>query len=290
VSGEKPMVEKKLIASSILAIAIGIAAIVPLEYMMAVQAQENAQQANTALPKVEPLLNSVNVITYAYCNPNKITGNDTTTLYGANIQVVANFTLNVDALDDADAQIEYYKFAVSSDEGPILNMGYYIVVDFNSYSITSIGGPEGTVTFANGLTFKGPRGEGQDIDYGCGGQGINYEVWESGYAMGLVSKYIFGTNPNDLPQVVTKLRNAQTLYIDVSKICTVTVKGNVTVTTPATDQVLQHIELTNMGSGFGFVYGAFANEIPFPVEGPLTGPAPTTPNSGETGNNTLSSP
>ncbi|MEM2968611.1 MAG: hypothetical protein QXJ40_06845 [Candidatus Bathyarchaeia archaeon] len=272
------MVEKKLIACSVLAIAIGIMAIVPLEYLMAAEAQENAQQANTGMPKVEPLLSEVN-ITYAYCNPNKITGNTTMTLYGANIQVVANFTLNVDALDDADAQIEYYKFAVSSDEGPILNMGYYIVVDFNGYSITRIGGPEGAVTFANGLTFKGPRGEGQDIDYGCGGQGINYEAWKSGYSMGLVSKYIFGTDPNDLPPAVTKLRSAQTLYIDVSKICTVTVKGNVTVTTPATDQVLQHIALTNIGSGFGFVYGTFANEIPFPVEGPLTGLAPITPSS-----------
>ncbi|MCW4045920.1 MAG: hypothetical protein NWE94_10460 [Candidatus Bathyarchaeota archaeon] len=272
------MVEKKLIACSILAIAIGIAAIVPLEYMMAVQAQENAQQANTALPKVEPLLNGVG-ITYAYCNPNKITGNATMTLYGANIQVVANFTLNVDALDNADAQIEYYKFAVSSDEGPILNMGYYVVVDFNPYSIVGIGGSEGTINFANGLTFKGPRGEDQEIYYDCGGQAINYEAWPSGYTMGFVSKYIFATDPNNLPQAAVMLKNAQTLYIDVSKICTVTVKGNVTVTTPATDQILQHIELTNIGSGFGFVYGAYANEIPFPVEGPQAGLAPMAPSS-----------
>jgi hypothetical protein len=107
--------------------------------------------------------------------------------------------------------------------------------------------------------------------------------------MGLISTCIFGSDSNNLPQAAAEIRNAQTIYIDVSKICTVTVKGNVTVTTPASHEVLQHIELTNLGSGFGFVYGTYANEIPFPVEGPLTGS--TTPNSnGETGNNTLSSP
>jgi hypothetical protein len=212
------------------------------------------------------------------------------TLYGAAIQVVANFTLSADALESADAQIEYYKFVVSSDQGPIITMGYYIVVEFNQDIVTGIGGPEGTVTFANGLTFNGPSNDDQDINYGCGGQGLNYDLWNSGYTMGLISTYIFGADPYNLPQAATEIRNAQTLYIDVSKVCSVTVKGNVTVTTPATNEVLAHIVLTNIGSGFGFVYGTYANEIPFPVEGPLTGAAPSTPNSGETGNSTLSSP
>jgi hypothetical protein len=272
------MIEKKLILCGIIAITIGIATIVPLEYIMAAQAQENAQQANTGLPKVEPLFNGVN-ITCAYCNPNKISANDTMTLYGADIQVVANFTLNADALENADAQIEYYKFAVSSDQEPITNMGYYIVVEANQDIVTGIGGSEGTVTFANGLTFNGPSNDGQDINYGCGGQGINYDAWNGGYTMGFVSSYIFGTDPNNLPQAATGLRNAQTLYIDVSKICTVTVKGNVTVTTPASNQVIQHIELTNIGSGFGFVYGTYTTgTLPLPleaIEGPISAPAPT---------------
>jgi hypothetical protein len=267
------MTEKKLILCAILAITIGIATIVPLEYMMAAEAQENAQQANTGLPKVEPLFNGVN-ITYAYCNPNKISANDTMTLYGADIQVVANFTLNADALENADAQVEYYKFAVSSDQGLIINMGYYIILEYNPYIVTGIGGPKGTINFANGLTFNGPSSDGEDINYGCGGQGINYDVWNNSYAMGLISTYIFGSDSNNLPQAATEIRNAQTLYIDVSKICTVTVKGNVTVTTPATNQVLLHIVLTNIGSGFGFVYGTYVQNTPFPVEGPLSAPTP----------------
>jgi len=269
------MVEKKLIAYTILVVAIGIATIVPLGYILGTQAQAVAQQTNAGMPKVEPLLSEVG-ITYAYCNPAKITGNDTMQLYGAHIQVIANFTLNADALDNADAQVEYYKFAVSSDEGLIINMGYYIVLESKGI-VTGIGGPEGTVTFANGLIFKGPRDEGQDIDYGCGGQAINYDAWPNGYTLGFVGKYIFGTDPENLPKAVGMLRNAKTLYIDVSKICTVTVKGNVTVTTPASDQILQHIELPRTDDGFA--YGTYViGTLPFPlemIEGPKSTPAPT---------------
>jgi hypothetical protein len=244
-------IEKRLIACSILAIAIGIATIVPLEYMMGAEAQVNAE-----LPKVEPWFN-VNV-TYAYCNPNQNGGNNTMTFDGAMIQAVANFTVTPNALKDADAQIEYYQFAVSSDQGPIVNMGYYIVIEANQDIVTGIGPG---ITFANGLTYNGPATNG--------GQAINYAEWNSSYTLGFVSDYIFSTNGNDTPQAVTALRNAQTLYIDVSKVCTVTVNGNVTVTTPASHDILQHIELTKIGSEF--VYGTYAEgTLPIPGVGPST--------------------
>jgi hypothetical protein len=266
------MIEKKLILCGILAIAIGIATIMPLEYMMAVQAQESTQQAPSELPKVEPMFNDVN-ITYAYCDPNKILGNDTTLLYGASIEAVVNFTLKSDALKNADAQVEYYEFAVSSDQGPIINMGYYIVLESNSDFVTGIGGPNGTINFANGLTFNGPS-FGQNINYGSGGQGLNYGVWNNNFTMGFVSNYIFGTDPNNIPQAATELRNAQTLYIDVSKLSTVTVNGNVTVTTPASNQILQHIVLTKTGDGLGLTYGSYSEAILTVPAADLFGPNP----------------
>ena len=128
------MVEKKVILCAILAIAIGIATVIPMEYLMAAQAQTNTQtaqaqeKANAASDvqaSVQPMFSDIN-ITYAYCNPDKTSSNDTMTLYGSSIEAVVNFTLAPDALKNADAQIEYYKFAVSSDQGPIFNMGYYI--------------------------------------------------------------------------------------------------------------------------------------------------------------------
>lgn len=240
-------IEKKLIACSILAIAVGIAAIVPLEYMMIAEAQANAQE-NAALTDIEPWF-SVEV-TYAYCEPEVKGGNSTTSLYGAKIEALANFTLTPNALETADAQIEYYRFAVSSEKGPIVNMGYYVLQSKGTELITSVSG-DGIIGFSNGLTYRGPP---------CnGGQGINAEAWNNGFTMGLVSKYIFGTSANDVPKAVTDIRNAQALYIDVSKVCTVTVNGNVTVTTPSSNDILQHIELTKTDTVF--IYGAFTPGI-----------------------------
>ena len=295
-SGEKPMVEKKVILCAILAITIGIGTIVPMEYLMSAQAQANAQtaqaqeKANAAADVqalVQPMFSDIN-ITYAYSNLDKTSSNDTMTLYGSSIEAVVNFTLAPDALKNADAQIEYYKFAVSSDQGPIFNMGYYLVLEANSYVTTGMGGPEGTITFANGLTFNGPSAtDSQDINFGSGGQCINYPAWGSNFTMGYVSNYICGTDPNNLPQAVSELRNAQTLYIDVSKLCTVTVNGNVTVTTPASNQILQHIVLTKTGDGLGFTYGSYSEAVLYQPAADLFGP---NPNSGETGNNTTSAP
>jgi hypothetical protein len=253
-------IEKKLIAWSILAIVIGVGTIVPLEYMMGAEVQANAE-----LPKVEPSFNVS--VSYAYCNPYKAGENFTTAFDGAMIQMVANFTLAPNALENADAQIEYYKFAVSSEQGLIINMGYYIVLESNPGIVVGIGGPKGTVTFENGLIYNGPSNDGQNIDYGCGGQGMNYNVWEDSYTLGFVSKYIFGTDHNNLPQAVTDIRNAQTLYVDVSKVSTVTIKGHVTVTTPASNDILQHIELTKTDSGF--LYGSYVEgTLPIPIETP----------------------
>jgi hypothetical protein len=204
-------------------------------------------------------------VTYAYCNPNQNGGNYTTTFNGAMIQVVANFTVTPDALKNADAQIEYFQFAVSSDQGPIVNIGYFIVISKQADDVTFLSG-DGTIGFANGVTYNGPA---------CnGGQGINYDAWNSSSTMGFVSDYIYGTDANNVPRAVTELRNAQTLYIDVSVECTVTVNGNVTATTPASNQVLQHIVLTKTDNGF--VYGTYVDgTVPFPIEGPSTTSAPT---------------
>jgi hypothetical protein len=277
------MIEKKLILCAILAITIGIAAIVPMEYLVTAQAQaeaeiaqaqEEAKAVDYVQASVQPMFSDINV-TYAYCNPNKTSLNDTITLNGASIEAVVNFTLAPDALKNADAQIEYYKFAVSSDQGPLFNMGYYIVLEANSYVTTGMGGPEGIVTLENGLTFNGPNATGsQDIDFGCGGQCINYGEFPRDFTMGYVSHYLFGDDANNLPQAASELRSATKLNIDITKICTVTVTGNITITTPASNQILQHIELSNTGSGF--VYGAYNQTIPFPISTPTPPPSSNT--------------
>jgi hypothetical protein len=77
-SGEKPDANRKetdCMQHTVLS--IGIAAIVPLEYLMAAQAQPNDSIQTLA---AEPLFDVK--ATYVNCNPNFSGGNSTTTVYG----------------------------------------------------------------------------------------------------------------------------------------------------------------------------------------------------------------
>jgi|LSQX01.2.fsa_nt_gb hypothetical protein len=262
-------IEKKLILCSILAISIGIAAIIPLQYLM------NAEAA-LALPNVEPWFDVD--IGYAECNP-YIVGNGTATWDGATIQTVTNFTLTTNAMEsDVDTQVEYYKFAVSSEQGPICDMGYYIAerrftdanvaaADYAMKSGNYSALPRGTtlyanntITFENGLSYNPPAiNDGQSISWT--GQAISWTGDNPvNNTYGVAGMRISAYNGEDSvypvsPQIVAQLRDAQTLSIDVSKVCTVTAKGNVVVTTPADPTILQHIELTKVDNGF--VYGEY---------------------------------
>jgi hypothetical protein len=96
-------VEKKLVAWSILAIVIGVATFVPLEYMMTGQAEAKAQT-------ITPWFNVS--IPYADVNLYDSGGNDTMTWDGAMFQAIANFTLTPDAINlkNADAFSEGNSF------------------------------------------------------------------------------------------------------------------------------------------------------------------------------------
>jgi len=246
--GEYQMVEKKMFLYAVIAIAVGIGAILPLEFMMFAQAQAQANAENAVLTDVKPWFDAG--VTYAHVELDVASVNSTMSLSGAKIDALVNFTLTPDVLETADAQIEFYRFAVSSDQGHIVDMGYYVLQSKGAELITFVSG-DGTIGFANGLTYKGPS---------CnGGQGINAEAWNRGFTVGLVSDYIFGTSAGDVPEDVTDMRNAEVLYIEVSKVCTVTVEGTVTVTTPASGEVLQRVELAKTIDGF--TYGSFTSGI-----------------------------
>ena len=240
------MVERKIILCSILAIALGIATVVPMAYLMAAQAQESTKvgsPTNNVLSTVNPLF-VVNV-TYVTCNPNGTAGSDTTPLYGiATIEADVNFTLIPNDLKNVDVGIEYYRFEVSTDQGPVLNMTYYITED--------------TTTGIMQISQTGETVLANDLSNGSvtcnSGQTITFTPDNSSFVTGLINGNICWPDPNNPPQAVTELINAQTLYIDVTRISTTTINGNGTVTTPASNQTLQHIAITNPGYG-DFEYG-----------------------------------
>jgi len=281
------MVEKKVILCSILAIAIGIATIVPVEYLMADQAQENSLvNAQTAFT---PWFN-VNV-TYAYVNLDQSGSNSTASWDGVELNGLANFTLTPAgmALQGADAKIEYYQFQISSDQGPIANITYAVTLTIEELgfhgainnipgipgggfmAITGYG-PGNSFTFANGVTYNGiPNYNG----YSGGSTGLDVLVGSNSSlpegatnqtsTQGFIDSYIASYN-GDQNQVVAELRNAQTLTIDVSRISSVSYNGNVTISTPSSNQVLQHIVLTKEGNAF--IYGTCDPTFPVPIESP----------------------
>jgi hypothetical protein len=268
------MIEKKVILCAILAIALGIATVIPMEYLMSAQAQEatqtgqaqaQAQAQATAQATYDPWF-QINV-PYIYVNLDQSGGNTTATWDGVLIQGVANFTFapNAFALNNTDARIEFYQFQVSSENGPILNMTYSMAVSKEDGAITGSG--DNTFNFADGTTYTAP------VTGDCMGGTVLYESPLNpiaNYTCGVLSDYITSDNGNSGSQVIAELRSAQTLYIDVTRTISVAFEGNAntaTTTTMSSNQILQHIELTKISSGF--VYGTYVQgSVPFPMETP----------------------
>lgn len=244
------MIEKKLILCGILAIAIGIATIVPAEYFMSVQAQATTPDkpwTNLNLP-------------YAYWNANLNIGNFTTTMCGEEHNAVANITITSDALKDADARIEYYQLKVYSDQGVLYNLTYYVGVAKSGEQVDTY---NSTLYYSGGNTYStnSTSGGGMFVD----------EVIDGSTYQGLISGTTINYNCTTVPPIVTNLQNAKALYIDVSRLCSITFNGNITTVEMESNKVLQHIELTKTDSEF--VYGTTDNiHAPFPIEGPSSSP------------------
>jgi len=134
-------------------------------------------------------------------------------------------------------------------------------------------GPGTSYTFANGVTYNGiPNYNG--YSGGSGGftvlVGSNSSLPEGAtnqtFTTGIFGSYIENYNGANSNQVITELRNAKTLSIDVTRIGSVSYNGNVTVNMGPSNQVLQHIVLTKDGNAF--IYGTCNPTFPVPIENP----------------------
>lgn len=277
-------IEKKLILCSVLAVAIGVASILPLQYMMSDDVVATAQTITPWFDFSMP---------YLYVKLYDGAGNNTLTWDGASIQGVANFTLTPDALElkNADAQIEYYRLRIYSDKGDIINLTYSAGVSRQETNVTGYpggyysaitGGGNNQYFFADGTTYNGSAVAG---DSQCSGGSIvgilTGTLPEVNYTTSVISAYIASYGGDRSVQALDALRNANELYIDVSRICSVSYHGDSsattsTVTTITDTNVLQHIEMTKTDGGF--VYGIYKEgTVPFPMQTP----------SNPTGNQTL---
>jgi len=275
------MIEKKLILCAILAITIGIATIVPMEYLMASQTQVNAQ-TNPDTPWF-----NINV-PYAYYTAN-MTNNQNSVSYGEGYYIGLNITINPDAMKTLpNDQMEYYQIQTYSDKGSIEN--YTFVISANCNGTTN---PYTSLDYALANYFNAgdfingslttntiyPTREWVFLPNFNGSlPSTNQPSWQSttsytltsknqaiagiseSFGNGLLIQGINMTSINITPstnfytsqqlQEIANIQNAHTISIDISRIGYVTMEGNSTIVTSADTGVIQHIELTPYQGGF----------------------------------------
>lgn len=248
-------IEKKLIAFSIFAITIGIASIAPLAFLMS---PAKAQTTDDV-----PWFN----FDMAYASW-KATSKDGAigyldgigpiydlVSYSSTHLVALNYSVNPDALSILDnARVEYYQLQVYSDKGQIENM----TVFFGANCEDDID-PTSSFFFARPGWFN--------TTTSGGGTFITKfnETLDSSLANGLGLSATSGTYSSNsfknttLPQEFLNIQNANRLYIDVRRLGYVTFDGNSTIVTLASNEVIQHIELTRNGDQF--VYGTLPQSM-----------------------------
>jgi len=275
-SGENQMVEKKVILCSILAIAIGIATIIPMEYLMAAQNAVNAQTTTT------PWFN-VNV-PYAYYIANE-TNTGASISYGEGYYMALQITTNPDAMKTLpDARMEYYLIQVYSDQGPIENFTYVISANctgtvnpyiqlgysfenyFNAGDFVNASLPPNIFNENKVFLFL-PNFDGTlpAVDKTWQGEptytltaknqaisGLSESFWNGQFIQGInmtSTNTVINSITNQQLQQIHDIQNAHSITINITRIGYVTVDGNSTIATSASS-VIQQVQLTTYNGGF----------------------------------------
>ena len=265
------MNKKSYVTFSILAIAIGVATIIPMAYFTDGNMRATAQ--------IVPWFKAD--VPYVYVDLYHSAGNNTMTWDGVFIDGIFNFTITPNAreLTGAVAQIEYYKIHIYSDQGSIITRTYSVAVSGRvpdpdsligyNYAITG-GGGSGWCQFADGTTFDG----GAIFGEGCGSAGLYNNLPDSPlqeFTLAPFTIYIADYDGEEAIQIISELRNVQTLYLEISKIGTVAYQLNSnskpTIITLIEEEVLYQMEFTKIDSGF--VYREFVEgSVGYPVHTP----------------------
>lgn len=246
-------IKTKLIAFSILAITIGIASTVPLAFFMSpakAQTTDDIPWFNLDVPyAIWTATSTDNAIGYL----EGIGPIDGLVSYGSTYFVAFNFTVNPDAVDILDnARIEYYQLQVYSDKGQIDNM-----TEFFGANCRDDVDPTSSFFFARDDWFNTTTSGGGSFITKFNGTLASSVDEGLGATSGSSSSNSFANTT--LPEKFLNIQNANKLYIDVRRLGYVTFKGNSTIVTLASNEVIQHIELTK--SGNQFVYGTLPQSL-----------------------------
>ncbi|MCL1969973.1 MAG: hypothetical protein FWF66_00665 [Candidatus Bathyarchaeota archaeon] len=223
-------IEKKLIVLSILALTIGIATITPLAFFMTT----NAQTDDNPWFSVDPL--------FAYFRVDLIDGG-----YCVSDVVKLQTLLNDKALKQSETRIEYFEFNFYTDNQQLLKHTFWISMTNNEsknpvtswHIITENPWRIINENLLNSSYLGTDFLSGIDVD-------LFNDLSEMAYTRGFGNT--FGSKDDKFNAVL----EAQTIYLDVSRVCYVTIKGDTTEITWANNQNVQHFELTKSGGAFIF--------------------------------------
>lgn len=238
--------EKKLIVCGILAIAVGIVTIMPLAFLMS---PAKAQTSTEDMPWFNLK------IPYALYSGSSQTGVDGYLVgigvihdlihYKTSYEIGLSWTLNRNAVNKlADARIEYYQLLIYSDQGPIENIT--TAIGFNSTNYTE----PNSFNFERKGWFNTIVSSSANFDF-SGNLNSYFNPETNTQISGSYESNSFANTT--LPLGFLNVKNAHTVFLDVYRLGYVTFSNNSTVVTLASDQVVQHIELTK--SGDQFIYG-----------------------------------
>ncbi|MDR0471825.1 MAG: hypothetical protein LBH79_08925 [Nitrososphaerota archaeon] len=278
--------KKRVLLYSIFALTIGIATILPLSYITL-----TADSTNQTQPFFTPYFQFVNVSPNAVPYPG-----DPPNVATVSMKVCYHITPNGADLTDVDAKIEVYNLHFYSEQGSILNMTNCVAIAGNVSNSDSPNGVStaiidwhgyahydnpidwanhrNTFTFADGTVYDFTKLLGytesctvnyETVEFYTGGTG----TVEAHCGIGC-NAVLTESKGEKTAQALTDLRNAQTIYIDITRIMQITYKhpsssntsAGIIATPYTSNEVLYHIQLPEVNHLEGATYQTNHNGYP----------------------------
>ena len=260
----KIKIEKKLVASFALIIAIGIASIVPLAIFMGAAEKVSAQTIAT-----DSLFNID--ITCAYYNADVIYNVEINSVFDGSYRVHNVWyrdaavidvqpLINYDALDKTTmARIELFEYTVYTDKLVLQKSYSYFAFNESAFGQGNVNGHSSSYIFAYYQDYIGSKCRGSDTF--VGNDLTDYiidptkpmSVW-SGSIVGNSQSRGYGQNKLDKEQsnILDAIKDVQAVYLDVKRVAYISLSIDGTVIAVEDNKLLQHLELTKTADGFMF--------------------------------------
>jgi hypothetical protein len=260
-------IEKKIIAICVFALAIGIATVLPIAYIQPVTGTttDNSPFFNpnifhiTAIPYIETLYDEP-YVTSIYPD-GTVHYSEIPNAGSTGVVMCYDITPNGANLKNVDAKIEVFNFHFYSDKGSILNITQSVAIagkvpdpnspNYTTDAIVEWDSDKNTFTFADGTIYDFTKTLGYVESSGVGYASVEWITAAKGHFNFGTGASLSEANGEKAAQALTDLRNAQTIYVDITRVLQVTYKhpsspttSSIITATPTNNEVLYHIELS----------------------------------------------